>query len=73
MQREDRNAASVRARMRQEAISRWENDGGSLADWFPPQEGRTVIGEIGETEENGNRGRLVASVRALSDATLHRG
>ena len=74
MQREDRNAASVGARMRQEAISQWENEGGSVAaGWLLPEDGRTVIGEIGETEENGNRGRLVASVRALSDATLHRG
>ena len=37
MQREDRNAASVGARMRQEAISRWENEGGSVAGWFLPR------------------------------------
>ena len=73
MQREDRNTASVRARMRQEAISRWENDGGSVADCFPPQEGRTVIGEVGDAQESDDCGRLVASARALSDATLHRG
>lgn len=71
MQREDRNVASVRARMRQEAISRWENEGGSVAGWFLPKEGRTVIGEIGDAQESVNRGRLVASARALSHATLY--
>ena len=74
MQREDRNAASVGARMRQEAISQWENEGGSVAaGWLLPEDGRTVIGEIGDAQESDDCGRLVASARALSDATLHRG
>lgn len=58
------------ARMRQEAISQWENEGGSVAaGWLLPEDGRTVIGEVGDAQESDDCGRLVASARALSPAT----
>ncbi len=54
------NDDPTRAEIHLRAIGRWENEGGSVADWSHPNGPPTVAGEIGDAEAGNVRVRLIA-------------